>query len=173
MKDVFSKEMMYEYQKSTREAFKGKIDNEQIEMLLANMPKDSSSENVIMVSSDLQAGDNGPLQADASLVSALIWSKVNCYPSDIPWKFEEQAWGPGIGGGSSIGFMYNTYEGPNSWDAFFKNTVAYHAQGIADMGGIFQINWFSANGIPTGQFNGVLAGAGVFEIGGSGHWKKK
>lgn len=142
---------------ATLKAFKDKINIEQVYDLLEHMPNSSCN--------------SGTIGATASLVSALIWSKVKCYPDNQPWKFEESAWGPGIGGGESIGFMYTAYTGENAWDAFFKNTTGYHAQGIAEVGGIFQITWFRSDGVPIGQFNGALAGAGVFEIGGSGHWK--
>jgi hypothetical protein len=66
--------------------------------------------------------------------------------------------------------MYTAYD---SWDAFFRNVTSAHAQGIAEAGGILQINWFIENGTPVGQFNGAAGGIGVVECGGSGKWQKK
>ncbi|MFD3157350.1 hypothetical protein ACFIJ5_10885 [Haloimpatiens sp. FM7330] len=157
-----NKDFLENCKKATLEAFKNKINTKEVNELLKHMP--NLTEDVLMNVS------SGVLEAEASLVSALVWSKVKCYPKDQPWKFEASAWGPGVGGGSCIGFMYTAYTGSNAWDTFFKNVKAYHAQGIAATAGGFQITWFSSKGTPIGQFNGVLAGAGVFEIGGSGHW---
>ena len=144
----------------TLESLKGKIDEEALNGLLSYMPSDA-------------ANDSRATAADASLVSAVIWSTVSCTPKNLPWKFEESAWGPGIGGGSCTGFLYHAYKDANDWDSFFHDAVAYHAQGIAATGGIFQINWFNSKGVPIGQFNGAMAGGGVFEIGNSCKWKHK
>ena len=68
--------------------------------------------------------------------------------------------------------MYNTYEVDN-WDAFFRNTASLWAQGASYLGGTFQITWFDSDVIPIGQFNGVMAGIGTFEVGNNGHWTPK
>ncbi len=165
-----NKDFLQACRKATLSAFKNKIDDAKLNSLLEHMPSPAAgpAKNVLRVS-----GGSGAIQAEASIVSAVIYAKVKCYPDNKPWKFEESAWGPGIGGGECIGFMYTAYTGDNAWETFFKDATAYHAQGIAEAGGIFQINWFRSDGTPIGQFNGALGGAGVFEIGGSGKWKKK
>lgn len=143
---------------ATLESLQGKISEDSLERLLSYMPSDALN-------------DSRSVQADASLVSAVIWSTISCKPKNLPWVFDESAWGPGIGGGSCTGFLYHAYSDPGDWDSFFRDAAAYHAQGIAATGGIFQINWFNSNGVPIGQFNGAMAGAGVFEIGNSCKWK--
>ncbi|NIM05331.1 MAG: hypothetical protein GTO55_04415 [Armatimonadetes bacterium] len=110
------------------------------------------------------------ISAKASVIQALIYGNVTCDPKDKPWKFDESIWGIGAAGGSSIGVMYTAYE---SWDPFFTNTRAFHVQGIASGGGILQITWFDGKGIPIGQFNGAMAGAGGIEGGGKASWKRK
>jgi len=109
-----------------------------------------------------------PLSATASVIFAAIYGNVTCTPKGQPWKFDQSIWGIGAQGGTSIGFLYTAYE---NWDAFFRMTTSFHVQGIADGGGVLQINWFNKHGTPIGQFNGALAGAGGLEGGGAGHWK--
>lgn len=169
MKKYNSSEFLDRCKKATLDSFKGKLADADIENLLNCMPvvqnNELTSPNTLSVPE--------PIEAEASITSALIWSKVKCSPSNSPynnWKMEESAWGPGIGGGVAIGCMYTAYE---TYDALFKYTTAYHVQGIADFGGILQITWFNSSGVPIGQFNGVLGGAGVFEAGGSCSWQKK
>lgn len=111
-----------------------------------------------------------PIGATGSLIFVAIYGVVKCEPRDQPWIFDEDVWGLGGAGINSVGFMYTAYE---NWDAFFSLTTAFHVQGIAEAGGIFQINWFNNSGVPIGQYNGAAAGIGVFEAGGSGHWKRK
>ena len=158
---VPDKEIAEICRKATIDAFRGKIDKIETDNFLNAMYSDSLRDTP------------SAIEADASLVSAVLWSKVTCEPKNQPWVFKESAWGPGIGGGSCVGFMYTAYTDPNGWDNFFKNVTAYHAQGLAATGGIFQINWFNSSGTPVGQFNGALAGAGAFEIGGSCKWERK
>lgn len=144
---------------ATISAYEGKVDKESLNQLLSSM-------------NEVAKDPKKAIQASASLVSAGIWSQVDCKPEHMPWIFHESAWGLGLGGGSCAGVMYHAYEDAVSgWEFFFDETVAYHAQGIANVGGIFQITWFRKDGAPIGQFNGFLAGAGVFEIGGSCKWK--
>lgn len=144
---------------ATLSAYKGKVDEESLNQLLSSM-------------NSVAKEPGRAIRAKASLVSAVVWSKVECNPENIPWAFHETAWGPGIGGGSCEGVMYHAYKDVVSgWDYFFDEAVAYHAQGIGNVGGIFQITWFRKGGAPIGQFNGFMAGAGAFEIGGSCKWK--
>jgi len=110
-----------------------------------------------------------PISATASLTFALFYGVVKCEPRGKPYVYDEDVWGVGAAAISSIGLMYTAYD---SWDAFFANTTAFHVQGIAEAGGIYQINWFNKSGTPIGQFNGAAGGIGVFEAGGSGKWKK-
>ncbi len=117
-----------------------------------------------------KAGAPAPIGATASLTFALFYGVTKCEPRDQPWIFDVDTWGIGGAAISSVGFMYTAYE---NWDAFFRNTTAYHVQGIAEGGGIFQINWFNSSGTPIGQFNGAAGGISVFEAGGGGKWKKK
>ncbi len=138
---------------ATLKAFQGKLDNYHIESLLELQKSEESS----------------VITATGSLYFALFYGVISCNPSDYPYEFEESSWGLGGSAISSAGVMYTAYE---SWDNFFHMTTGYHAQGIADAGGLFQITFF--NGLsPIGQFNAVSGGIGVFEVGGNGKWKKK
>lgn len=144
---------------ATISAYEGKVDGESLNQLLSSM-KSAKTE------------PGRAIQASASLVSAVVWAKVHCEPENMPWIFKETAWGPGIGGGSCIGVMYHAYkDAASGWDDFFDEAVAYHAQCISGLGGVFQITWFRKDGAPIGQFDGVMAGAGACEIGGSCKWK--
>lgn len=156
-----NKEMYGACRKATLSAYEGKVDQKSLTQLLDKMEM-------------LAAGPGRGIEASASIVSAVIWSTITCEPKSLPWKFDEQAWGLGIGGGSCSGIMYHAYSDESSgWDYFFRDAVAYHAQGIASMGGIFQITWFRGDGAPIGQFDGAMAGAGAFEMGNSCKWKRK
>ncbi len=111
-----------------------------------------------------------PLGATTSLIFGAIYGSVTVKPTSggyTNWVFDHSFWGIGAMGGSSIGFMYTAYD---SWDAFFQNVTGFHVQGIAEGGGILQVNFFISNGTPVGQFNGALAGAGGVEGGNSGKW---
>lgn len=146
-------------QEATRRAFSGKLKDSQIDEFL----KSVTSAGV---------GVPSPIKAKGSVYFGLVYGIVSCEPLDERYKlykFDESAWGIGAVAGSGAGVMYTAYE---NWDAFFKLTTAYHAQGIAEGGGILQINWFNGSGIPIGQFNGVVGGIGAFECGGSGKWKR-
>ncbi|HEX7118215.1 MAG TPA: hypothetical protein VF212_05475 [Longimicrobiales bacterium] len=138
------------------EAFRGALGDEEIERFLNEA---------------VGAGVPSPIQAEGDLKFIAIYGKITCQPSPDPWKkyyMDETAWGIGGSMITSLGFMYTAYE---TWDAFFKNTTAYHAQGIADAGGIFQINWFNSSGVPVGQYNAAAGGIAVFQCGGSCTWK--
>lgn len=141
--------------KATMKAFKGKLKDEDINHFLETLSSEKAP---------------GPLQASASLAMALIFGVVHCEPKGQPWEFTENVWGVGAAGITSIGLMYTTLP---SWDAFFRETTAFHVQGYSEGGGLFQINWFRSDGLPTGQFNGLAGGIAAFEAGGSGHWKRK
>lgn len=154
---MVNEEILKKSKEITLEKCKGKIADEKLDMLFNNMP-DPRKDSV----------DNK--DASASIVSAVLWSRVNCSIKGMPWEFHAAAWGPGIGGGSSEGTIYYS-SACNSWEDFFEKSTRYWAQGIADIGGFFMITWFDKNSTPTGQFVGALAGAGGFEIGGSGRWE--
>jgi hypothetical protein len=136
-------------------AFKGKVKDEEVNRFL-----NAIASNAVPA----------PIGATASLIFAAIYGVVKCEPRDQHWKFDADVWGVGAAGIESVGFMYTAYE---NWDAFFSQTTAFHVQGVADAGGIFQISWFNHSGVPIGQFNGPAAGIALFEAGGSGKWKKK
>ena len=142
-------------QAATLRAFKGKVKDDEVNRFLD-----------AIASSAVPA----PIGATASLTFAAIYGVVKCEPRGQPWEFDADVWGVGAAAISSVGFMYTAYE---NWDAFFSLTTAFHVQGIAVEGGIFQINWFNESGVPIGQFNGAAGGMAVFEAGGSGKWKKK
>ena len=118
------------------------------------------------------ASDNvpAPISASASLTFALFYGVIKCEPKAQPWRFDEDVWGVGAAAIASVGFMYTAYD---NWDAFFRNTTAFHVQGITDGGGIYQINWFNRSGTPIGQYNGAAGGIAAFEAGGAGKWKKR
>jgi hypothetical protein len=88
---------------------------------------------------------------------------------DLHYKGQEVAWGLGGAVSASGGVLYTTYD---RWEGLWDNTVAYHAQGIAEGGGFLQITWFNSQALPTGQFNAVAGGISAFEVGGSWHWNK-
>jgi len=119
----------------------------------------------------LAASVPAPLSAKASLIFAVIYGKLTVDGLPDPyakWHFNADIWGIGATGGTAIGIMYTAYD---SWAAFFASVTAYHVQGIASGGGILQVNWFNKSGVPVGQFNGAMAGAGGLEAGGPGTWK--
>jgi hypothetical protein len=121
---------------------------------------------------DLEAavGVPAPIRATGSLWATVIYSGMKCEPVNVPYYFEEGGWGLGLGIVTTGGILYTAYE---TWDAFWRETAGYHAQGISEGGGILQFNFFNSSGVPVGQFNGVAGGIGAFEFGGTGKWKKK
>ena len=116
-------------------------------------------------------GEGAPAPIGATVdVKIAVWGKVSVDPDGQPWKYDNTIWGGPAYFGSSVGFMYTAYD---SWDAFFQNVSSCHIQGVDVGGGVLQVNWFIPNGTPVGQFNGVAAGAGLVEGGGSGKWQHK
>ncbi len=143
---------------ATLKAFKGKVDEVELENFLASANK-------------IDVPD--PVASKAKIGVLAIWGRVSCEPEsfeEIPWEFDATVWGLGGAVYESFGFMYTAYK---SWDALFKETTGFHAQGAGEVGGIFQITWFNKKGLPVGQFNGLSGGFGAFEVGGAGKWKKK
>jgi hypothetical protein len=110
-----------------------------------------------------------PLGAKADLIFGAIYGSVTVKPTSAYTNcvFDNSFWGVGAVGGSSIGFMYTAYD---SWEAFFRETRGFHVQSIASGGGILQVNFFNGSGVPIGQFNGAMAGAGGVEGGSKGTW---
>ncbi len=141
-------------QKATVRVLRGRANDEQIQKFLTELASASVPD---------------PIGATASLNIA-VWGKVTCEPDGQPWKYDNSVWGGPAYFGASVGFMYTAY---NSWDAFFREVTSCHCQGIADAGGILQINWFNAGGTPVGQFNGAAGGIGLVEAGGAGKWQRK
>jgi hypothetical protein len=137
-----------------REAFRGKLNDEEIDRFI-----------------DATTGSTGipsPITATGSAYFGLTFGVVKCTPASQPYPFEEKAWGIGATAGSGAGLVYTAY---GSWDALFSEHRGYHAQGIADGGGILQINFFNSSAIPIGQYNGVTGGIDVFECGGKDTWQ--
>lgn len=141
-------------QAATVRALKGKV-------------KDSDLQKILNPSA---AGVPDPLRATGSLWATVFYAGMKCEPTGVPYYFEEGAWGLGLGIVTTGGILYTAY---TTWDAFWRETAGYHAQGIAEGGGILQFNFFNSSGVPVGQFNGVAGGIGAFEFGGTGKWKKK
>ena len=140
---------------ATLKALKGKVKEDKVKGFLDSIGK---------------AEVPAPIGATASLTFVLFYGVVKCEPNEKPYIFEHDVWGVGGAAVSSDGFMYTAYQ---NWDAFFRQTTAFHVQGIAEGGGILQITWFNKDGLPIGQYNGIAKGIGVFEAGGAGTWKKK
>lgn len=157
-----SKEFVEACKDATIKALAGKVKDEDIETLLKRIPAEVAVSDVL--------GAPSPSEAKAELYTVAVYGYVKCTPTNLDHEFEANHWGIGLAAMASYGFMYTAY---NSWDALFRETSGYHAQGIADAGGILQITWFNGSGVPIGQFNSAAGGIGVFEVGGSGSWKKK
>ena len=134
-------------QEATRKAFKGKLKDSEIDKFL-----------------DETTGNKEPVTITAmgSLYFIGIYGVVSCTPSKYPYTYEESSWGIGASAISAGGVIYTVCA---TWKAFFKSTTGYHAQGIAEAGGILQINFFNKL-TPIGQFNAVAGGNGVFQVGG-------
>ena len=140
---------------ATLKALKGKVKDDELHKLIGL---------------GTAAGVPAPIRATGSLWATVIYSGMKCEPNDFPYFFDEGAWGLGLGIVSTGGILYTAYE---SWDAFWRETAGYHAQGIAEGGGILQFNFFNSSAVPVGQFNGVAGGIGAFEFGGKGKWQRK
>jgi hypothetical protein len=99
-----------------------------------------------------------------------IWGKLLVDPDGQPWKYDCTVWGGPAYFGKGVGFMYTAY---NAWDAFFQNVTSCHVQGIAEGGGILQVNWFISDATPVGQFNGAFGGIGLVQAGAGCKWQHK
>ncbi len=118
-----------------------------------------------------QAGAAVPAPIGATVdVKIAIWGKLHVEPDGQPWVYDITIWGGPAYIGGAVGVMYTAYE---TWDAFFRNVTSAHVQGIDVGGGALQVNWFDSKKVPVGQFNGLAAGAGLVEAGGSGKWQHK
>ena len=157
-----SKEFVKACKDATIKALTGKVKDEDVRKLLNRIPEETA------VSAEL--GVPGPAEAKAELYTVAIYGYVKCTPTHLDHEFEANHWGLGLSAMASYGSMYTAYD---SWEGLFSETRGYHAQGIAEGGGILQITWFNGSGVPVGQFNSAAGGIGVFEVGGSARWKKK
>lgn len=158
-------------QAATWKAFKGKMKDEVIQSFLdATTGRDESAPAKLKAGTLATVKAATPMKATGSLYFALLYGVISCKPFHSPFVFEESSWGIGATAMSSGGVLYTAYE---QWDDFWNLTTGYHAQGIAEAGGIFQINFFNKQCVPIGQFDGVAGGIGVFECGGRGKWYKK
>lgn len=180
---------------ATKKAFSGKVKDDELQHLLVSLDTSYPSYNAELDAPDAAAFvipeaasvladtpetaafvvpeaaalvPSGTKIASASIYFGLVFGIITCEVDGR--KFEVHAWGIGASALVSKGIIYTTYDS-GSWDPFFENTRFYHAQGIAEAGGIFQITFMDADHIPTGQFNGVAGGVAVFEVGGGGRWK--
>jgi hypothetical protein len=140
---------------ATLKALKGKVNEADLQKLLQ---------------AGAGAGVPDPLRATGSIWATVIYSGMKCEPTGVPYYYEEGGWGLGLGIVTTGGILYTAY---TTWDAFWRETAGYHAQGISEGGGILQFNFFNGSGVPVGQFNGVAGGIGAFEFGGTGRWRKK
>lgn len=180
---------------ATKKAFSGKVEDDELDRLLVSLDTSYPSysteldapetaafvvpETAAVLTDAPEAAafvvpeaaaliPSGTKIASASIYFGLVFGIITCEVDGK--KFEVHAWGIGASALVSKGIIYTTYDS-DSWDAFFEETRFYHAQGIAQAGGIFQITFMDADHIPTGQFNGVAGGIAVFEVGGGGRWK--
>lgn len=150
---------------ATLTALKGKVDEHELNKFVENV-----SDEQLLKSATRAVGVPGPVEAKGETYTVLVYGYVKCTPTHLDHVFEANHWGLGLAGLTSYGTMYTAYE---SYDALFRNTTGYHAQGVAEAGGIFQITWFNKDAVPVGQFNSVAGGIGAFEVGGKGKWTKK
>jgi hypothetical protein len=170
---------------ATKRAFSGKVEDNDLQRLLVSLDASYPSYNAEPYASEAVLTDapeaaafvvpeaaalvpSGAKIASASIYFGLVFGIITCEVDGK--KFEVHAWGIGASALTSKGIIYTTYDS-DSWDAFFEETRFYHAQGVAEAGGIFQITFMDADHIPTGQFNGVAGGIALFEVGGGGRWK--
>jgi hypothetical protein len=158
---ISNREFMQATRAATLKALQGKV-------LQGKVKEDEMKRFMDSMMSRKRGIDIVAIGATASLTFALFYGVVKCEPRDKPWIFDEDVWGIGGAAIAAVGFMYT-----DNWDALFSTTAAFHVQGIAKAGGIYQINWFNASGVPIGQFNGPAGGIAIFEAGGAGKWKKK
>lgn len=144
-------------------ALTGKVNDDDINNFLNYLTVDN-------VEGDNIVGIPRPKEAKSELYTVGVYGYVKCTPTHLPYHFEANHWGLGLAVMACYGTMYTAYA---NWEDLFNETRGYHAQGIADAGGILQITWFNGDHKPIGQFNSVAGGIGIFEVGGKGRWKKK
>lgn len=106
--------------------------------------------------------------ATVTVAAAFIYGTVDCKIDSQKKQFRGTHWGLGLAGFAATGILYTAY---NRWEDFFKNATGYHAQSAGVAGGIVQVTWFTREGLPVGQFNGIAGGVGALEVGGSGSWE--
>lgn len=152
------------HREATIKALKGKVDDAELQSFLQKM---DDSRNLLGTSNDDRC-----IEATGSIIVAAVYGKVKCEISSLPYVFDASVWGIGAAGFTALGTIFNAYD-PSNWDYFFKKVRKFHAQGIAKGGGVFQITFFDKKNVPIGQFNSVAVGAGVFQVGGEGKWKKR
>jgi hypothetical protein len=165
-KIIQSEEFVKACKAATIKALAGKVKDEDVQNFLSHMPGKTS------VSAGLKSiADQAEAKGETYTVA--IYGYVKCIPTHLDHEFEANHWGIGLSAMASYGSMYTAYEGTDTWKWLFSETRGYHAQGIADGGGILQITWYNGKNVPIGQFNSAAGGIGVFEVGGKGRWKKK
>lgn len=154
------------FKANTLSTFKGKVDDNKLNKFIESMP-DYKFKNGVFIPSN----DSALIQAKASAKMFLIYGEMDCFDLEgYKSTFKQRIWGLGAGGFDAvIGGIYNVYEG-NNWPYFFRQAAYAHAQAIAGTIGTLQITWFDNSGVPIGQFNSAVVGAGAFEIGCDGHW---
>ncbi len=158
---VQSSEFLQACKDATQSALAGKVKDSDIKAFLNRMPEGMKATT---------RGAPSPAEAKGETYTVVLYGYVKCTPTHLDYEFEANHWGLGLAGMASYGFMYTAYE---KWDGLFSETRGYHAQGIADAGGILQFTWFDGKHLPIGQFNAAAGGIGVFEVGGEGRWKRK
>ncbi|MDQ0363104.1 hypothetical protein [Breznakia pachnodae] len=168
MKNYQTSEFIEICRNATIELFKDKITSDDIQTLLDCMPMVNNNELLIPESS---FSIPKVINSEVLITSSLGWSIIRVTPSDTQyqtWRMDERVWGTRIGSGVASGFIYTVYE---SYEAFFKYTTTYQLKSVNKYDDILQINWFNSSGLPIAQFNGVLEGGPILEIGGGCYWK--
>lgn len=156
---IGSKEFFQACRELANETYKGKVSQEILDAILALTPDPNNDTN------DLNAPT---ANAEVTVTAAFIYGTVQCKIDSLNKKFDGTHWGIGLAGFAATGVIYTAY---TNWQAFFDNATGYHVQSAGVAGGIVQVNWFNASGVPVGQFDGVAGGLGAMEVGGSGSWK--
>ncbi len=162
---VPNEEFMKINREATQRALGNVVDPKELAAFLDGM---ESGKGLMQAPSAAKAP--APAEAMGETFTVGIYGYVKCTPSSLDHTFQGNHWGVGLAALTAYGTMYTAYD---SWSALFRETKGYHAQGVAEAGGIFQITWFNKKSLPVGQFSAVAAGLGVFEVGGSGSWSKK
>jgi hypothetical protein len=156
--EVGSKEFFEEQRELTVKTYKDKIPQETLDAILALIPEKHGTENELNTPSS---------SARVDVTAAFIYGTIDCDIDSLKMEFEGTHWGLGLAGFASSGILYTAYY---NWNDFFANAVGYHVQCAGAGGGAVQVTWFTAKGVPAGQFMGVAGGAGAMEVGGKGLW---